>query len=90
MGNALGRILHPARDAREALGGISRQTMWRLVSRGEIEVVRIGSRIYVEDSEIERFIDERRARVAQDDDGPGGSGPSVRTSAVKGGRRDEA
>ena len=47
---------------------MSRQTLWRLEKRGEIGVVRIGTRVYIESGEIERFIRERTNRSMNDDD----------------------
>lgn len=67
MGNAQLQ-LHAASEARELLGHMSRQTLWRLEKRGEIGVVRIGTRVYIESGEIERFIRERTNRSMNDDD----------------------
>ena len=50
---------------------MSRQTLWRLHRDGDIEIVRIGRRVYLQNSEIVRFLDERRSRrPRKNDDGP--------------------
>lgn len=49
------------REAHEWLR-VSPVTLYRLMARGEIAVVRIGRRTFVERSELERFIASRRTR----------------------------
>lgn len=39
--------------------GISRSTLWRLTSRREIPVVRIGARVLIPRAALEQFIAER-------------------------------
>lgn len=45
--------------------GVSRQTVNRLVARGEIPVVRVGSRVLVRPRDVEEFVD-RQAGVLVD------------------------
>ncbi len=45
-----------------ALGGISRQTLWRLRRAGELDVVTIGSRRYVPLQSIQALIESSTSR----------------------------
>jgi excisionase family DNA binding protein len=45
-------------DARELLGGISRTTLYRLISGGKIRAVKIGRRLMIPSDEIERVVSE--------------------------------
>jgi len=52
------RLLNMA-EACEYLGGLSRQTMYRLIGRGEIKSLHIGVRIYFPREDLEEFIGSR-------------------------------
>jgi excisionase family DNA binding protein len=54
------RRLYDSVEARELLGGISEPTFRRLTAAGELPVVRIGRKVYVEPAAIEEFIAGRR------------------------------
>jgi excisionase family DNA binding protein len=47
--------LHPIPNAAAVLG-IGRSTLYQLISRGEIEVVKIGRRTLVAQTELERYV----------------------------------
>lgn len=62
---------------------MSRQTLWRYHRDGEIEVVQIGHRVFLEPAEIRRFIAVRRSRRRPlRDEGPVVAEPSVEESAA--------
>jgi excisionase family DNA binding protein len=48
------RVFNQA-DARQLLGGISRSTLYRLIQAGHIRPVKIGRRLMIPASEIERL-----------------------------------
>lgn len=50
-------------DEVQRLLRLSQQTVWRLMKRGELPVVRIGGRVLVRREDLERFIEERRQPV---------------------------
>jgi hypothetical protein len=54
------RRLISVTEAREWLGGISRATFYALVKGGELAVVKIGSRSFVEVKELDDFVRRRR------------------------------
>jgi excisionase family DNA binding protein len=49
-------LLHTVNDVLASLGGMSRATFYRLVNDGTITVVKIGSRTYVKDEELRRYV----------------------------------
>ena len=57
--------LYPINEARQLLGGISRNTIYRMLGRGELASVVLGSRRFVAASEIEKLIaTSTRRRIA--------------------------
>lgn len=50
------RRAYPLSEASELLGGISRRTLYDMEDRGELRMVRIGRRVFVPASEIERLV----------------------------------
>ena len=54
------RRLISVAEAREWLGGISHSTLYALVKEGELAVVKIGRRSFVETSELNDFIERKR------------------------------
>ncbi len=50
--------------ARQALGGISRQTLWRLVRAGQLESVTIGRRRFVPAESIQALIESSTSRAS--------------------------
>lgn len=74
-------LIPSAQARRTQLGGMSRQTLWRLHRDGEVTIVRIGRRVYLQASEIDRFLDERRSRRPRNDEGPVVAEPSVEETA---------
>lgn len=51
------RLLHPVPSAAAVLG-IGRSTLYQLIASGEIEVVKIGRRTLVAQTELERYVRE--------------------------------
>ena len=49
------RILHPVRESRAKLGGMSNSKFYELVGEGKIRTVKIGSRTYLTNSELRRI-----------------------------------
>lgn len=49
------RLLHPLTDAAQVLG-ISRTTIYQLISDGEIRTIKIGRRTLVAQDELERYV----------------------------------
>jgi len=78
--------LIPSAEARRSrLGGMSRQTLWRLHRDGEIAVVRIGQRVFLERSELDRFVNVRRERkFPTRDEAPAPTEASVEETADDG------
>ncbi len=58
------RILHPVEEARHLLGGIGVTKFYELVACGDLELVHIGRRSVLTDTEIRRYVDELVARQA--------------------------
>ena len=50
------RPLHPIREARELLGGISHSGFYKYVGRGLIRVVKLGARSFVTSDEIKNCV----------------------------------
>jgi predicted DNA-binding transcriptional regulator AlpA len=57
------RRLVPVAEARQALGGISPATFYKLVQSGELRLVKIGRRSFVLMSTIDEFIERHRGRL---------------------------
>ena len=51
----LTRAAYPLEEARQLLGGVTRQHLYNLADRGEIRLVKLGRRTLVPASEIERL-----------------------------------
>lgn len=51
------RAAYPLDEARELLGGMSRQHLHNLAERGELRLVRLGRRVLVPASEINRLLE---------------------------------
>jgi excisionase family DNA binding protein len=54
------RHLMPVREARHQLGGISPATFYALVNEGELPLVKIGRRSFVQAEELDDFIRRKR------------------------------
>jgi excisionase family DNA binding protein len=54
------RHLMPVTEARHQLGGISNSTFYALVKEGELSVVKIGRRSFVQAEELDEFIRRKR------------------------------
>ena len=52
------RTLYSIKEAREQLGGISRNTIYRLLNEGKLTSVVIGSRRFITAAAIARLVDE--------------------------------
>lgn len=55
------RLLYPLPEVRERLGGISRTTLYALIGRGELDVVKIGQRSFITQAALTDFV----ARLSQ-------------------------
>lgn len=53
---ASGRLLD-IDGSRNYIGGISRESFYKLVRSGDLAVVKIGRRTFVDRSELDRFVD---------------------------------
>jgi excisionase family DNA binding protein len=58
------RHLMPVKEALQQLGGISRTTFYALVKEGELSVVKIGSRSFIQAEEVDDFIRRKRYNAA--------------------------
>jgi len=58
------RLLHSIREARDLLG-VSERTFFRLLSRGDLEAVRIGARTLVVHDVLVAYVQNLRAAHAQ-------------------------
>lgn len=54
------RLLIPVTEARQQLGGISRSTFYGLVKEGELSLVKIGSRSFVQAEALDDFVKRKR------------------------------
>jgi excisionase family DNA binding protein len=54
------RHLMPVTEARQQLGGISRSTFYALVKEGDLPLVKIGSRSFVQAEDLDDFIRRNR------------------------------
>ncbi|BBY05409.1 helix-turn-helix domain-containing protein [Mycobacterium noviomagense] len=54
------RHLMPVTEARQQLGGISRTTFYALVPEGELSLLKIGSRSFVQAEDLDDFIRRKR------------------------------
>lgn len=50
----------PIKDARHQLGGISPSTFYGLVKGGELSLVKIGSRSFVQTKDLDDFVERKR------------------------------
>lgn len=53
--------LYDVDTGRGYLGNLSRETFYKLVRTGELSIVKIGRRTFVDRAELDRFIEERKA-----------------------------
>lgn len=51
-------------DARQALGGVSRATLYRMINKNELELIRIGGRSIITMKSIEARVDQAVAEAA--------------------------
>ena len=54
------RHLMPVNEARHQLGGISRTTFYALVTEGELSLIKIGRRSFVQAEELDDFLRRKR------------------------------
>lgn len=52
-------------EARRALGGVGRTTLWRLARDGEIVQVSIGSRAFITTKSVEAYVDRLSETASQ-------------------------
>lgn len=58
------RALYPISEARELLGNISHTGIYEIIKRGDLKIVKVGSRSFVTNTEIRRFVAELEAANA--------------------------
>ena len=51
------RLLYPLPEVRERLGGISHTTLYALIGRGDLSIVKIGSRSFIPADNLNRFVE---------------------------------
>jgi excisionase family DNA binding protein len=56
------RHLMPVKEARQQLGGISPSTFYALVKEGELSIVKIGSRSFVQAEDLDDFVRRKRLK----------------------------
>ena len=66
--------LHSLADVRRILG-VSRPTVHRLVRRGELPVIKVGSRTLIEPADLRDYLAAKKRRRGQHDDGPAANAP---------------
>ena len=54
--NTISPLLHPIPEARGILGGIGNSKFYGIVAAGQLKLVKIGSRSFVTDDEIRRYV----------------------------------
>ncbi len=52
------RILNSIPQSRERLGGVSRSTIYELIGKGELKVVKIGRRSFIPEDSIQSFAEK--------------------------------
>lgn len=55
------RILNSITQTREKLGGLSRSTIYELISRGDLRVVKIGRRSFIPEESLRTFVEKMGA-----------------------------
>jgi excisionase family DNA binding protein len=66
--------LHSLADVRRILG-VSRPTVHRLVRRGDLPVIKVGSRTLIEPADLRDYLAAKKRRRGQHDDGPAANAP---------------
>lgn len=61
MNSDTGRLLLPYAEAMAALGGISRTTLWDLVTSGQVVRVKIGARAFITAKSVAAYVDRLTA-----------------------------
>jgi excisionase family DNA binding protein len=52
------RLIHSVPQSRERLGGLSRSSLYELIARGELELVKIGRRSFITEDSLQRFVSQ--------------------------------
>ena len=60
------RILYPAAECRELLGGMGKTFFYELLKQNQLELVKLGRRSYVTAESIDRLIRRRTASRGSD------------------------
>ena len=58
------RLLYPLPEVRERLGGISYTTLYALIGRGDLLVVKIGRRSFIPAESLTRFVEQLNQTAA--------------------------
>ena len=59
------RLLYDIPESRAALGNIGNSKFYEIVSAGDIQLVKIGQRSFVEPDELERYVISLREKAAE-------------------------
>lgn len=62
------QLLYKEPEAREVLGGMSRDTFFRLIREGRLQVVHIGRSLYIPASALQRYVEALQAEANGDND----------------------
>ena len=62
------KLLYKEPEAREVLGGMSRDTFFRLIRKGRLKSVHIGRALYIPASELQRYVEALQAEANGDRD----------------------
>lgn len=57
--------LNSISEARQRLGGIGVSTIYKMMREGRIRPIKVGSRSFIADAEISRFLDEANRAAAE-------------------------
>lgn len=60
----MGRLLVPIPETQEALGGVGRTTVWKLVKDKQLEQVNIGRRSFITAESLEAYVGRLREAVS--------------------------
>ncbi|MBO9523521.1 MAG: helix-turn-helix domain-containing protein [Nocardioidaceae bacterium] len=52
-------------EARSRLGGVGRTTIWKLVTEGKLQGIKVGARSFVLASSIDHFIDSQLTAASE-------------------------
>ena len=63
----IGRLLYKEPDVRALLGGISRDTFFKILKQGKLKSVHIGRSLYIAEQDLTEFVESLRNGDSTDD-----------------------